>query len=104
VDGRKVVDHGGGIEGFNTMLAYYPESKLTVVVLNKTYGDLTATLTLGNLTPNGAVKVFLYSSANLAAIVAQPDVAVTQAAGSTSSTLSTTFPAQSITVLVVPKV
>lgn len=80
------------------------DDKLTVVVLNKTYGDLTATLTLGNLTPNGAVKVFLYSSANLAAIVAQPDVAVTQAAGSTSSTLSTTFPAQSITVLVVPKV
>ena len=80
------------------------DGKLTVVVLNKTYGDLTATLTLGNLTPNGAAKVFLYSSANLAAILAQPDVAVTQTAGGTSSTLSTTFPAQSITVLVVPKV
>lgn len=31
--GRKVIDHGGGIEGFNTFLAYYPEDKLTVVVL-----------------------------------------------------------------------
>jgi len=31
--GRKVIQHGGGIEGFNTFLAYYPEDKLTVVVL-----------------------------------------------------------------------
>jgi hypothetical protein len=28
-----VIDHGGGIEGFNTFLAYYPDDKLTVVVL-----------------------------------------------------------------------
>lgn len=32
-NGHKVIEHGGGIEGFNTMLAYYPEDKLTVVVL-----------------------------------------------------------------------
>jgi hypothetical protein len=31
--GRKVIQHGGGIEGFNTELEYYPEDKLTVVVL-----------------------------------------------------------------------
>jgi CubicO group peptidase (beta-lactamase class C family) len=31
--GRKVVQHGGGIEGFNTFLAYYPDDKLTVAVL-----------------------------------------------------------------------
>jgi hypothetical protein len=31
--GRKVIEHGGGIEGFNTQLAYYPEDKLTVAVL-----------------------------------------------------------------------
>lgn len=31
--GRKVINHGGGIEGFNTFLAYYPADKLTVVVL-----------------------------------------------------------------------
>lgn len=30
---RKLIQHGGGIEGFNTMLAYYPEEQLTVVVL-----------------------------------------------------------------------
>ena len=32
-DGRKVIEHGGGIEGFNTQLTYYPDDKLTVVVL-----------------------------------------------------------------------
>jgi CubicO group peptidase (beta-lactamase class C family) len=31
--GRKVVQHGGGIEGFNTFLAYYPDDKLTIAVL-----------------------------------------------------------------------
>ena len=31
--GRKRISHGGGIEGFNTDLAYYPDDKLTVVVL-----------------------------------------------------------------------
>src|SRR5215471_3639165 len=31
--GRKKISHGGGIEGFNTQLAYYPGDKLTVAVL-----------------------------------------------------------------------
>ena len=31
--GHKRISHGGGIEGFNTDLAYYPDDKLTVVVL-----------------------------------------------------------------------
>ena len=31
--GRKQIAHGGGIEGFNTFLAYYPDEKLTVVAL-----------------------------------------------------------------------
>lgn len=80
------------------------DNMVTVVVINKTYGNLTATLSLANLTPNGAAQVFLYSSANLAAIVPQPNLTVTPPApGSTTSTLSTTFPAQSITLLVVPK-
>lgn len=75
-----------------------------MVVINKTYGDLTTTLSLPNLIPNGTAKVFVYSNANLAGIVAQPSVTVTPpAAGSTASTISTTFPAQSITLFVVPK-
>jgi len=36
--GHKVIEHGGGIEGFNTELAYYPEDKLTVVVLGNVNG------------------------------------------------------------------
>jgi CubicO group peptidase (beta-lactamase class C family) len=39
VNGHKVIEHGGGIEGFTTMLAYYPEDKLTVVVLSNFNGS-----------------------------------------------------------------
>ncbi|HVN06824.1 MAG TPA: serine hydrolase, partial [Bryobacteraceae bacterium] len=39
VKGRKVIQHGGGIEGFNTSLAYYPDGKLTVVVLANLNGS-----------------------------------------------------------------
>jgi len=33
VGGHKVIEHGGGIEGFNTVLQYYPDDKLTVIAL-----------------------------------------------------------------------
>jgi CubicO group peptidase (beta-lactamase class C family) len=39
VNGRRVIAHGGGIEGFNTSLAYYPDDKLTVVVLGNLNGS-----------------------------------------------------------------
>ncbi len=39
VNGHKVIEHGGGIEGFNTMLAFYPDDKLTVVVLSNINGS-----------------------------------------------------------------
>jgi hypothetical protein len=75
-----------------------------VVVINKTYGDLTDAISLANLTPSGAAKVFRYSNASLAGILAQPDAVVTPPpAGGTTSTLAATFPAQSITLFVVPK-
>src|SRR5437868_15281443 len=32
-NGHKVIEHGGGIEGFNTQLSYYPDDKLVVAVL-----------------------------------------------------------------------
>jgi hypothetical protein len=38
VRGHKVVEHSGGIDGFNTHLAYYPDEKLTVVVLGNVNG------------------------------------------------------------------
>lgn len=78
------------------------DNVLTVVVINKTYSDLTSTLSLGNFTASGPAQVWLYSAANTGAIVSRPNVAVTAPSG-TTSTLSTTFPAQSITILAIPK-
>src|SRR5262245_20852816 len=37
--GRKVISHGGGIEGFNTQLVYYPDDKLTIAVLGNLNGS-----------------------------------------------------------------
>jgi Glycoside hydrolase family 44/Bacterial Ig-like domain (group 2) len=77
----------------------------TVVVINKTYGDLTSTLSLANFTAAAGetAEVFLYSNVNLNGIVAQSAAALTPpASGGTSSTLTATFPAQSITLFVVP--
>jgi len=36
--GLKRIEHNGGIEGFNTSMSYYPEDKLTVVVLGNLNG------------------------------------------------------------------
>ena len=38
VGGRKVIEHGGGIEGFVTELEYYPDDQLTVAVLENVTG------------------------------------------------------------------
>jgi hypothetical protein len=80
------------------------DNMVTVVVINKTYGDLTSTLSVDNLPASvTSAQSFLYSTGNLAAIVAQANVPVTPASGSsTASTISTKFPAQSITLLVMP--
>jgi hypothetical protein len=80
------------------------DNMVTVVVINKTYGDLTTTLSLANFTPNGNAKVFLYSIAHLAGIVAQSDITVTAPTGGGNiSTMTITFPAQSIMILIAPK-
>jgi CubicO group peptidase (beta-lactamase class C family) len=39
-NGRKMIGHGGGIEGFNTFLAYYPDDKLVVAVLANINGPV----------------------------------------------------------------
>src|SRR5260370_18113752 len=39
VKGHKLIEHGGGIEGFNTQLSYFPEDKLTVAVLGNLNGS-----------------------------------------------------------------
>jgi hypothetical protein len=81
------------------------DSAVTIVVINKTYGSLTSTVSLANLTPNGTAQAYLYSNTNLAGIVAQPAVTVAPPpTGSTTSTIANyTFPAQSITLFVVPQ-
>lgn len=73
------------------------DSALTIVVLNKTSGAIADSISLADFVPAGTAQVWQYSSANLAAIVRQADVS----AG--SSGVSTTFPAQSITLLVIPQ-
>jgi hypothetical protein len=81
------------------------DGAMTVVVINKTYGDLTSTLSLTGLPSTvTTAQAYVYSNANLAAIVAQPAVTVTPpASGSTTGAISNyTFPAQSITLFVVP--
>ena len=58
-NGRKVIQHGGGIEGFNTFLAYYPDAKLTVAVLANLNGqapDRIASM-LADLAHGGTVQL-----------------------------------------------
>lgn len=38
VHGHTEIEHGGGIEGFKTELVYYPDDKLTIVVLGNLNG------------------------------------------------------------------
>jgi uncharacterized protein (TIGR03437 family) len=72
------------------------DRSLAVVVINKTSGDLTSTLSLANFSSANAAKVWRYSAAKLDAIVTQPDVPVD------SSGLTTVFKANSITLLNIP--
>ncbi|MBV9766365.1 MAG: serine hydrolase, partial [Acidobacteriaceae bacterium] len=37
-NGHKQISHGGGIEGFNTSLAYWPDEKLSIIVLGNLNG------------------------------------------------------------------
>lgn len=41
-NGYTVIEHGGGIEGFNTQMSYCPDDKLTVVVLGNLNGSAPA--------------------------------------------------------------
>jgi hypothetical protein len=58
-NGRKMVQHGGGIDGFNTFLAYYPDDKLTVAVLSNINGEAPTQLAtkLADLAYGGTVQL-----------------------------------------------
>jgi uncharacterized protein (TIGR03437 family) len=69
---------------------------LTAVVINKTNDDLSTTLSIANFDAGSAAKVWRYSGAQLSAIVAQADAPVA------SGAIATVFPANSVTMLVIP--
>jgi hypothetical protein len=82
------------------------DNSVTVVVINKTYGPVTSTLSLTGLSTSATTaQSYLYSNANLNAIVAQPAVSITQpvAPGTISTIPNYAFPAQSITLFVIPQ-
>ncbi len=81
------------------------DNALTVMVINKTFGDLQADLPLSNFTASAPAKLYRYSTGDLTSIKQLPDVAVTPppSGGTTSTIPNVTFPAMSITLFVVPK-
>jgi hypothetical protein len=72
------------------------DGALTLMVINKTGTSLMSTLSLNGVVPAEDARVYRYSSANLNAIVRQPDLPV-PVSGAT-----TTYAANSITLLVIP--
>jgi CubicO group peptidase (beta-lactamase class C family) len=45
IDGHKVIEHDGSIEGFNTSMSYYPDDKLTIIVLANLNGQAPTQMT-----------------------------------------------------------
>jgi len=73
-----------------------PGGALTVMVVNKTGGDLQSPLNVAGFASAPAAHVYRYSGANVAAIQHPADVPVS------SGVVTTTYPANSVTLLVVP--
>ena len=42
--GRRVIAHGGGIDGFNTQMSYYPDTRTVVIVLSNVNGQVPGAL------------------------------------------------------------
>jgi hypothetical protein len=71
------------------------DQALTIMVINKTGGALTSSLSLHGFDPLSTAQVYRYSSANLNAIVAQPGQVVGPGG------FVATYPANSITLVVI---
>lgn len=39
-NGRRVIAHGGGSDGFNTYMSYYPDTKIVIIVLSNVNGTV----------------------------------------------------------------
>jgi uncharacterized repeat protein (TIGR01451 family) len=72
------------------------DAALTLIAINKTGEALTSTVTLTNFRPAPTAQVYRYSAANLTAIVREADQPVA------TGGFTTTFPANSLTLIVVP--
>jgi hypothetical protein len=70
------------------------DGSLTLMIINKTGGALTSSVGLSGFSPAAQARVYRYSSVNLNAIVRQADQSVS------ASGFSATFPANSITLVV----
>lgn len=68
---------------------------LTVLIINKADTPQTSALTLAGFVPGAAATAYLYSAANLSAIVRLPDQPVS------ATGFTTTFPAASLTLFVI---
>ena len=73
------------------------DSALTVLVLNKTAGTITGSISLANFAAAGTAQVWQYGPADLKAITRQPDLS----AGGNAVTAG--FPAYSMTLFVIPQ-
>jgi hypothetical protein len=73
------------------------DKALTLMVVNKTGEDLTSALSIAGFTRNGIAQRYTYSPADLTSIVRGDDVAAKRGA------IDATYPANSITLLVLPR-
>jgi len=78
----------------------YADHAITVVVINKTFGDLRSDLTLDQFKAKGPAKVYQYSGADLTQIRALPAVKTSSANSKTKASVlkDQLFPAMSITM------
>jgi hypothetical protein len=73
------------------------DGTLTLMIINKTNKKLTSNLSLKGFKPTGKAQVYTYSEANLSAIVRQDDLGVS------ADGFQATYPANSITLVAIPK-
>jgi len=72
------------------------DGALTLMIINKSAASLSSQISLDGFTSTGTAQVYRYSAASAQQIVKQADQAV-------GSSFNATFPASSITLLVLPK-
>ena len=110
---RNYDDHGSGFGDASLQAASGDQGKLaiyaarrasdrmvTVVVINKTFGDLRTDVRLDHFKSKGPAKVYRYSGADLTEIRALPDIKASKSDGKDKASVvkDQLFPAMSITL------